>query len=153
MSTFAIVPFFENMAHDYPCLKSIELIQSNRSKTMVQKRKNCIRSIPYLGYLVLPGKCELDSVVIPSGLPSSLQSLELRFLMVRLTQIMNGIRIRELAIDRVHMSDEDFFIFRMSSRFSRILLFRMYIAPTTVHDRDFGDGSYDDDRGTVCWII
>lgn len=111
MSTFAIVPFFENMAHDYPRLKSIELIQSNRSKTMVQKRKNCIRSIPYLGYLVLPGQCELDSVVIPSGLPSSLQSLELRFLMVRLSQIMNGIRIRELAIDRVHMSDEDFFHF------------------------------------------
>lgn len=133
MPTSVITPFYESLNHDCPRLKSFELIQSHREGRSVQKRDIRIRSAPHLEDLVLPGLCELDSVLIPSGLPSSLQTLELRFLSVHLTQRASGTQIRELVLDRVHMSDDDFSHFPDAFPLLESLT-ASYIVPTTSHD-------------------
>lgn len=108
MAPFAIKPFYDRLDLDYPHLRSFELIPSRRNTALAPFRAIHIRSAPNLEELALPGVCERDLVVIPSGLPSSLRTLELKYLTVRITPRVGGTQIKELVLNKVHISDVDF---------------------------------------------
>lgn len=96
---------FQNGVDNYPLLKTLELVRTRFYEGTLDDVH--IRSFPELTELSLRNRFPPESVLIPDGLPSNLQVLELDTVRMRFSGRAGGCRIRELVLANISMSRAD----------------------------------------------
>lgn len=128
---FATNSFYDNLDQEYPRLISLKL--ENRSlpyEGPFVGRQIFLYSAPNVKELALPGRGIAEDDFAPNAFPLSIQSLELSYMTMTITQSMHGSRLRELALKDVFLPRDVLAIFPTA--------FPLLAKLVLVYDRDVG---------------
>lgn len=128
---FAINSFYDNIDQEYPRLISLKF--ENRSLPYEKPfvgREIFLYSAPNVKELALPGRGIAEDDFAPNAFPSSIQSLELSYMTMAITQSMHGSRLRELALKDVFLPRDVLAMFPTA--------FPLLAKLVLVYDRDVG---------------
>lgn len=101
----AVTPFISCTDKPYPLLKSLEISQVRGGAERWDGMDLSIRCAPCLEELSLQGQISEDYIVIPDGILPGLRALELSDITLRLTDCVEGCRIRVLVLCEVILSE------------------------------------------------
>lgn len=106
LPTLAVTPFVSCTDKLYPLLKSLAISQVRGDAERWDGMDLSIQCAPRLEELSLQGQIPEDYIVIPNGILPGLRALELSDMTLRLTDRVEGCRIRVLVLCEVILSED-----------------------------------------------